>query len=297
MTASGALIGVDWGSTNLRAFLFSDTGSVVDTRRGPAITSDHARTLKRFLAPWLTAADALPILICGMAGARGGWQEAAYAVLPVSVNDLASHTTTAADFPAVAIVPGARRPHPGRPDVMRGEEVQALGAGVTDGLVIAPGTHSKWITMSAGKIVDLRTFVTGDLYAGLLKLGFLAGVTKGEAFDQDAFLRGVADAASGESLLELIFSLRADVLVNGFAETAVATRLSGLLIGCEVSAAHTALDLSERSALVCEEALADLYLLTFDFFGLGLPERFDPIATTARGLWAVHIASGRRTPS
>ena len=49
----------------------------------------------------------------------------------------------------MAIVPGVSYLGDGRADVMRGEEVQLLGAaaaglGRPDGLVCHPGTHNKW---------------------------------------------------------------------------------------------------------------------------------------------------------
>ena len=38
---------------------------------------------------------------------------------------------------------------------------------VQDGLIVAPGTHSKWVSVKGGRIADFRTFVTGELFAAL----------------------------------------------------------------------------------------------------------------------------------
>ena len=68
----------------------------------------------------------------------------------------------------VLIVPGVDcRGADGTYDVMRGEETQAIGIGVRDGLVCLPGTHSKWVEIADGRIDRFATFVTGELYAAL----------------------------------------------------------------------------------------------------------------------------------
>ncbi|PMU87476.1 2-dehydro-3-deoxygalactonokinase, partial [Pseudomonas sp. GP01-A4] len=72
------------------------------------------------------------------------------------------------------IVPGLAVNQPGRPgDVMRGEETQILGAGVRDGILVLPGTHSKWATLEAGRVTGFRTAMTGELYAVLLRHSLL----------------------------------------------------------------------------------------------------------------------------
>ena len=58
---------------------------------------------------------------------------------------------------------------------MRGEETQIAGflsefPGF-DGVVCLPGTHTKWVHLSAGEIVSFRTFMTGELF-GLLQRVF-----------------------------------------------------------------------------------------------------------------------------
>ena len=66
-----------------------------------------------------------------------------------------------------AIVPGVSTLADGRADVMRGEEVQMLGA-VAAGLVppgallCQPGTHCKWAWMEDGRIARFRTAMTGE---------------------------------------------------------------------------------------------------------------------------------------
>jgi 2-dehydro-3-deoxygalactonokinase len=65
----------------------------------------------------------------------------------------------------------------GEVDVMRGEETQLLGAmrlleagaagsaHAADGHYVLPGTHGKWVRLHAGRVVELRTYMTGELFA------------------------------------------------------------------------------------------------------------------------------------
>ena len=62
----------------------------------------------------------------------------------------------------LAIIPGMRSDEP---DVMRGEETQLAGAGVRDGVVVLPGTHSKWVQVTDGRVQNFATFLTGEMNA------------------------------------------------------------------------------------------------------------------------------------
>ena len=108
----------------------------------------------------------------------------------------------------IAIVPGLRCDNDGTPDVMRGEEVQIFGAlqrlGLTDGLLVLPGTHSKWVRVRSGVVEGFATFMTGEFYALLRQHSILARSLPasdddidGEAFDEGVTkaLRGPADLA------------------------------------------------------------------------------------------------------
>ena len=52
---------------------------------------------------------------------------------------------------------------------MRGEETQIAGFLALnpkfDGVICLPGTHTKWVHISAGEIVSFRTFMTGEMFA------------------------------------------------------------------------------------------------------------------------------------
>ena len=63
---------------------------------------------------------------------------------------------------------------------MRGEETQLFGAlhllgpDAADGCYVLPGTHSKWVRLHGGRITELRTYMTGELFALLRQHGTLA---------------------------------------------------------------------------------------------------------------------------
>ena len=111
--------------------------------------------------------EATPVLICGMAGARQGWVEAPYLKTPTRLDALHEGAVRVDAGADIRILPGIAQARADRPDVMRGEETQLLG--VLDpgfaGLVCIPGTHSKWIRIEAGEIVEFATYMTGELFS------------------------------------------------------------------------------------------------------------------------------------
>ena len=148
-------------------------------------------------------------------------------------------------------------------DVMRGEETQVLGTGVSDGLLCLPGTHSKWIEVRGGRITRFATFVTGELYAAMSQsfIGRLA-----EAPDNPAgALAGARAAGLQGGLGRSLFQARSQVLGGGLLPNEVRPFLSGLIVENEIrgaldlfgQAAHVTLLASEPQASVYQQALAN----------------------------------------
>ena len=113
----------------------------------------------------LGAAEGAPVLISAWrARARAGSRH------PIQVPtrlDALHEGAIQIDAPGdIRILPGIAQARPDRPDVMRGED-PAPGRDRTDfsGLVCIPGTHSKWVRIEAGRIVEFSTYMTGELYA------------------------------------------------------------------------------------------------------------------------------------
>ncbi len=247
-----ALIGLDWGTSSLRAYRLDDHGRVLERIASDggilAVTDgDFAAALRHQIGNWLAGPDTPPVLACGMIGSRQGWHEAPYVDLPAGIGELAGNlaTTTLAAGPPVHFVPGlARRDADGVPDVMRGEETQLIGAIDPDAgaqLFILPGTHSKWAVASDGRIDWFATFMTGELFAVLGRHSILGRLMSGNAHDAEAFQRGLDHALSAREgspgLLQSLFSARSLPLFGDIPGSGVAPYLSGLLIGFEIAEA------------------------------------------------------------
>jgi 2-dehydro-3-deoxygalactonokinase len=244
-TAPGAFVAVDWGTSSFRGWLMSAAGEAIAESRGAegmlhCASSGFAPVLRDHLAR-LGAPGAMPVLICGMAGARQGWAEAPYLKTPTRLDGLhegAIRIDTPGD---VRILPGIAQARADRPDVMRGEETQLLGVtepGFT-GLVCIPGTHSKWIKIEQGHVVEFSTCMTGELFSVISQHSILAHAveTAGPSpADSGPFREGLATAlAAPAGLTASLFRLRAAQLLGFERRADGAARLSGLLIGSEIA--------------------------------------------------------------
>lgn len=239
------LLALDWGTTSLRGALLEADGRVREERwfaRG--ILTVEAGTFRQVFeqcfGDWMQP-DTL-CLISGMAGSQQGWREAPYCPCPAGFDDIADRLAWL-EPGRIAIVPGLSCEHSGVPDVMRGEETQVFGALQLLGLqnagrarLVLPGTHSKWVSVSKGRITDFSTWMTGEFYALLRQHSILAR-TLPEADappDANAFAQGVAHALRGPGLLHTAFSTRTLGLFKRLAAEALPSYLSGLVIGEEL---------------------------------------------------------------
>ncbi|MDQ8757805.1 2-dehydro-3-deoxygalactonokinase [Sphingosinicella sp. LHD-64] len=230
-------IAVDWGTTNRRAYLVADGVIVAAEVEGPGARQVAPGAYSAEIAGLRQRLGAWPLLCAGMVGSRIGWQELPYVDLPAGIAELAAGTVTAA--PDVRIVPGVAR-RAGRPDVMRGEEVQLLGAALCGKVppratLCQPGTHAKWARIEDGKITDFTTAMTGEIYALLRAHSLLAPQLDGAVVPGAAFAEGVARGSAGDLGHEL-FAVRAAGLLDGLDDADAGALTSGLLIGADVSA-------------------------------------------------------------
>lgn len=286
-----ALIGVDWGSSNLRAYRFGADGAVLERRESPRGAARLARAefpevLRETLDGWL-GADTL-VVLAGMVGARAGWHEAPYLPCPADPAGLAAAALRVEDAPARCfIVPGlSDRNAAGVANVMRGEETQILGSGLSDGTIVLPGTHSKWARVEGGRITGFSTVMTGELYALLRSQSLLGQLAEGDAPDEAAFTLGAQRALDNPAgPLPLLFSARADVLLGSLAPTAVTSYLSGLLIGGEVAAMREAA--TDGLVLICNAALAARYRVALTLAGVSDIRVVDGADAVADGLWRI----------
>jgi len=244
------LILIDWGTTRFRAWLVERaSGAVLDTiADGPGLTAMAGRsfpdTCAALLGDWRDAATGgPPVLMAGMVGAPSGWLRGAQPPLPIGLAELAANRVPAEGMANAWILPGAHKTGAGGDvDVMRGEEVQILGAlALLDrngGRFCLPGTHSKWARAEAGRVVDFATFLTGEMRAALLNHTILGQPAMADApFDEAAFDAGLQQAAGAEGLLHHVFSARGRHLFGGLPAEGIASFLSGVLIGAEIAGA------------------------------------------------------------
>jgi 2-dehydro-3-deoxygalactonokinase len=264
-----AFVAIDWGTSSFRGWLMAAGGEVLAESRGGqgmlhCAGSGFAPVLRHHLER-LGASDKLPVLICGMAGARQGWVEAPYLKTPTRLDALHEGAIRVDASGDVRILPGLAQARADRPDVMRGEETQLLGVIEPDftGLVCIPGTHSKWIRIEAGAVVAFSTYMTGELFAVIAQHSILAHAVEAAgspAEDGAPFREGLATArAAPTGLTASLFRLRAAQLL-GFEQRADgASRLSGLLIGSEIADASRDYGSQRALRLIGAGALGRLY--------------------------------------
>ena len=185
----------------------------------------------------------MPVVCCGMVGARQGWSDAGYLTTPVD-RECRAHAHLVATLDKrihVLILPGVRQLSPA--DVMRGEETQIAGlllqSRLISGTVCLPGTHTKWVSVEGGTITRFQTCMTGELFALLSKQSVLRHSMQHDEWSDNAFDQGVADIIKHpETLASRLFSLRAEGLVNAVPGAELRARLSGLLIGAELASSR-----------------------------------------------------------
>lgn len=291
--SAGVLIGLDWGTSSLRAMLFAADGQVLETRRQPwGIRNLPEGGFPAALAAITAGWPSLPCVAAGMVGSRNGWHEVPYLELPAGAPALAAALDRGDGRPM--LVPGLRDAR--GPDVMRGEETQLIGLlaahpELVDATIVLPGTHSKWATIRGRAIVAFRTLMTGELFALLRQHSILgAGIEAEAGGAPEAFLEGVqATRDSGaEGAMSRLFGTRARMLDGSLAADAVPDYLSGLLIGEEFrSMAHAR---HEPLWLVGDEALCARYRLAANVFDQALAPAV--VDAAPAGLWLIAAAAG-----
>ena len=202
----------------------------------------------------------LTIVISGMISSALGMMELPYKRIPFLV--------TAAELPVHSVEATEKMPHRlmiisgicSADDVMRGEETIVAGCmedACIDRLFILPGTHSKHVIVKGASIVDIATYMTGELFSLLVSKSVLAGsVEVNEDIIAGNFFHMGLHNAGNTSLLHTIFQVRTNTLLKGISKQDNYAFLSGLLIGEELVqlAGET-----RQIALVSSGRLMELY--------------------------------------
>jgi len=275
----------DWGTTSFRIRLSDiQTGEVLaeeTSAEGIAQTFDrwqqaggqeeeraafyldvvnrHIKTLEEKVNRSLKGTK---LVISGMASASIGVIELPYSEAPLLVDGSGLKTAiveaTESFEHDVLIISGVKTAD----DVMRGEETQLIGCiepgqTVKNELYIFPGTHAKHITVIDDKVIGIKTYMTGELFALLSQNSILKNnVEPGGEFENKSFTKGVNDAVSA-NFLNSIFKVRTNQLFNIYSKIENYSYLSGLLIGVELK--DIAASGADAINLVCSGDLSRYY--------------------------------------
>jgi 2-dehydro-3-deoxygalactonokinase len=260
-------IAVDWGTTNRRAYLIDSAGKEAgEFEDAKGVLSIPPGGFPEAVGEIRMKLGDKPLLLAGMVGSNRGWKEAPYVPCPAGIDELVAKLAWTGD--REAIVPGVSYIGDGRADVMRGEEVQLLGAHRLRPapLYVFPGTHSKWVPVEGPSVrAQVRTFstmMTGELHAWLVQGSLICrGIGESPAWDDDAFARGVHRATHGADVdfVVEVFRTRARWLLADLAPAAAPSFLSGLLIGHELATMTRRYQTDSPLVVVGAERLAALY--------------------------------------
>lgn len=286
-------VAVDWGTTHLRIWGMDEGDQPVfhassDKGMGGLSREEFEPALRELV---LTQVADLPddilVVACGMVGARQGWVEAPYGKVPCKALGEEFASVSAVPF-RVHIISGLKQESPA--DVMRGEETQIAGYLSQDkdfdGVLCLPGSHTKWVRVSAEEVVSFQTAMTGELFAVLAEHTVLRHSTASTGLNEDLFLEAVSEGmAHPARLTSRLFSLRAETLLCGLDPVDVRTRMSGLLIGMELAATKPYW-LGQKIALIGDSGLSKLYAKALEEQGCQ-PIITDATAMTLAGLVAM----------
>ena len=242
-----SLIGIDWGTTTFRAYLYDQSSSSVDSISSAAGIMQEGKPgfediLYDQIGSWLARYPTIPIIASGMITSKQGWVETPYLPCPASLEDLAKTLTRyrLREGRDIYFVAGLSQLQP-TANIMRGEETQMAGlASSVPMLAVLPGTHSKWIWMQGESVSHFATFITGELYRALTEHTILGRlITEGR--DANSFHLGVEEGFSTDSggggILSQLFGARAKPILQLMKPDSVGDYISGLLLGTEIKEA------------------------------------------------------------
>src|ERR1044071_2946544 len=193
-------IAVDWGTSNLRAWAIGRNGSIVNEASSASGMAKLTReefepALLALIGGWLPAGQKTPVVACGMVGARQGWIEVPYNEAPCPPASAQSARSPQTNDPRldVRIIAGVMQREPA--DVMRGEETQIAGllqrSPGFDGVICMPGTHTKWVRVKGGEIVEFQSAMSGEVFGLLASHSVLRFSVGGDGWDDEEYATAV----------------------------------------------------------------------------------------------------------
>lgn len=266
-------VAIDWGSSSFRAYRFDAMGEQVDCVSDTVgikfvTDSNFEAVMRQQVGDWLIPGDT--VLLSGMISSRNGWLESRYLECPAQLGQLVdAGRRLQLDDVELIFLPGVSQSSP--PDVMRGEELQLIGAAATHGkgLYVIPGTHSKWAAVCDGTINQFKTIPTGELFDLLLSHSLIGALASDSEWDEFAFAKGVRCGFINSTPVSDLFSARSAVLMGQLSDIESYAWLSGLLIGNEIREGQLAMpDDPDMRILIGSLSLSEKYLRAFQTLGI-----------------------------
>lgn len=285
-------IAVDWGSSNLRVWALDKRHKILDSSSSSdgmlsLETGDFEPLLLEQISNWIADDVNIPVLCCGMVGAKQGWLEAPYATVPYNLmQEIDSVKVICRDNQLdVRILGGLKQNNPA--DVMRGEETQIRGFlsvfSDFDGIVCLPGTHTKWVHVSAGEVVSFRTFISGELFALMSEYSVLKHSVNSDGWIDQEFKSAVSESISNpQKIFSDFFKLRADDLLNKVEKSVLRSKLSGYIIGAELAGAKPYW-LGQNIVILADNNLSKTYKAALEGQGI-FAQEVDATKCTLDGL-------------
>lgn len=316
------LLSCDWGTSSFRLRLVNVTdhdvvgevtspngiGAVYNAWR-EASQLDHVpreryyRTIISMQVKALTQQTGMelagvPIVVSGMASSSIGMDELPYARLPFALDGAhlgMRHYEGDPGLPhEVTLISGVRSDH----DVMRGEETQLIGLGAAmdlsgrDAIFIFPGTHSKHMFVRDGRLIDFKTFMTGEVFNLMANQSILKDSIEHyhqSEFNEEAaaaFRLGIRESGSG-NILNALFTVRTNQLFDLLSKRENGMFLSGLLIGYEIR--DLTRETSAHLVLCGGNNLYQLYKTAIETLGLSGRATIIPSEIVDRAATTGHI--------
>ena len=305
----------DWGSTNLRLYLFRSRDvqppELLASLSGPGcrqVDNNFEQVFFDLVADWIQHYGPVPVILSGAVGSNIGWHTVPYLDCPASPEQIARGTTklTVRDLDIWFLSGLKTQTALGAPDVMRGEELQLLGwmlsdpshQQVTEQLLVLPGTHNKWALVKDGRVQQFITAFTGELYELLENHSVLMTQPMTNHFSAEAYMQGVELAKTLETgqLLNALFTVRSRQIEGDLTAEDAASYLSGLLVGSDIMGSIKLLTqahhLQSEVVIIGNQMLSKAYQLALNSLGVesGI---LDPTQIAAVGYQAVYQALNR----
>ncbi|WP_230353190.1 2-dehydro-3-deoxygalactonokinase [Lelliottia sp. WAP21] len=262
-------IAIDWGSTNLRAWLYQGDECLESRQSESGVTRLNGQSPEAVLAKvtsgWRDSAT--PVIMAGMVGSNVGWKVAPYLSVPTRFSAIGQQLTSVGDN--VWIIPGLCVSRDDNHNVMRGEETQLLGARTLSpsSVYVMPGTHCKWVQADSEQIHDFRTVMTGELHHLLLNHSLVGAGLPEQQSSGDAFTEGLERGLASPAVLPQLFEVRASHVLEKLPREQVSEFLSGLLIGAEVASMRDFVVQEQAVTIVAGSSLTSRYQQAFHALG------------------------------